>query len=668
MGRRLGATIAVVALALTAMSAFGVTELLPAQGAGLDLPADVIATGDLDRDGRLDLVVLTPTGKEVLVYLAADDAPTRLGPRMTQRFGQSLRRVAVGDLDGDGLPDLAAADAAAGGVWALLGRGDGTFRDPALIAVGTSPDAVAGADFDGRHGRDLAVADSRRGTVFVLLNDGASPPGFRQAAELQVGEHPEEVLAVDVNRDARPDVVTLNIGYARVQEVGVSRFRGMAGDVPQFEAVERVVAGEKPSQILAAELTGDGASELALLSRRAGEPDDILVVLLNDGTGRFSTTATPIRCPFFTGGAACRLFALAAADFDRNNRIDLAVALEDPRHPRGAPREVDAIQLLPGRGDGGFSFGPAFSVGEAPSALAAGNITGDCLPDLVAGSRREPTLQVLVNSFTPGLRFNGESCGRQDECVSGRCTDGRCCAVECGAGERCDLPGTEGLCRPVPPPLRPCTADRNCPDAEFPFCADGVCCNDPCPTGRCDRPGLEGLCILGSPPGTSCGDDRECESGFCSANFRCCLQRCEKGYCDEEGFCRPLGELTDICEVDEECRSGVCDTFDGICCNRRCEDLDGFCDAETGRCARSDAAGTGLAAGRRSLDDGNSCIADCDGDAAIAIAELIRVVALALGTGTSATCPGADPTTARCVSIDVIILAVKQALGGCASS
>ena len=286
----------------------------------------------------------------------------------------------------------------------------------------------------------------------------------------------------------------------------------------------------------------------------------------------------------------------------------------------------------------------------------------------MAGSRREPTLQVLVNASTPGMRFNGELCGRQDECASGRCTDGRCCAVACAAGERCDLPGTEGLCRPVPPPLRPCSADRNCPDAEFPFCADRVCCNSPCPTGRCDRAGLEGLCILGSPPGTSCGDDRECESGLCSANFRCCLQRCNEGYCDEEGFCRPLGELTDACEVDEECRSGVCDTFDAICCNRRCEELDAFCDAETGRCSRPETAAAGRVAGRPRLNAGSPCIADCNGDAAIAIDELIRLVLLALGTATSAPCPGADPTTARCVSINEIVLAVKQALTGCTSS
>jgi len=77
---------------------------------------------------------------------------------------------------------------------------------------------------------------------------------------------------------------------------------------------------------------------------------------------------------------------------------------------------------------------------------------------------------------------------------------------------------------------------------------------------------------LGIADGQPCsGDDRDCASGICGDNFVCCREVCEAGYCDRQGVCHlpvPQGEP---CLEDAECLSNVCDVFDGICCNRRCD-------------------------------------------------------------------------------------------------
>ena len=637
-----------------------------------------VTTGDLNRDGNLDVVLVTLTG-ELQIFVAAADVPSRLVQSGAIPLGISPRQAAIGDVNGDGMPDVACTDAGVQGVLILLGRGDGTFLAPYLVGdIGESPEAVAIADLDGHAGQDLLVADTTLGRVFVRLSNGTADPAFRRGPEVDVGERPEQVLAVDVNRDGRPDIVTLNLGGSSVKEVSVHLFRRLFEGFPEFERnPRRIAVGERPSNLIAAELGGDSGPDLAVINRKVGGGEEI-VVLVNGGAGTFMASPFAVGCPFFTGGAPCRLLALAAADVDRNNRLDLAVAFEDPRRFGTSASGSDALQVFAGRGDGSFVPSAVFAVGKGTAHVAAGHLTGDCLPDLLVAARHPSTLQVLVNAFTPGLNEsgNGSSCAQPDDCLSGRCTDGRCCAAACVGAERCDVAGSEGICRPVPPPIVRCDSVGDCgPPPGQPYCADGLCCDDDCRDGRCDVPGLEGLCIPSRPAGSPCEQDDECATGFCAGNLRCCLGRCEDGTCDSEGHCRPRLENGGPCLADDECRSGVCDAFDDICCNRRCDPDFEICFL-TGECrglvytpaARAHA--TPPPAGREAARAGAAatCPADCDGDHVVAIDELIRLVGVALGTGSPAACPSGPLASNRCIAIDDIVLAVTQALAGCPSA
>jgi hypothetical protein len=199
------------------------------------------------------------------------------------------------------------------------------------------------------------------------------------------------------------------------------------------------VVGEKPSGLLTAELTGDAAPDLALLNRRADDTGEV-IVLRNDGAGRYTAEATRADCPFFTGGTPCRLFALAAADFDRNNRVDLVIALEGPRRTGQPGHPRDAMQIF-ARGSARFVPGPVFAIAQSPVAVLVGKLSADCMPEVVVAGRRAPDLRVFVNASTgSGLPLgNGERCVRSADCVSGHCIDARCCAEPCAGGERCDV-------------------------------------------------------------------------------------------------------------------------------------------------------------------------------------------------------------------------------------
>src|SRR2546429_36526 len=79
--------------------------------------------------------------------------------------------VAIGDLNRDGIPDLAVANYTTGDVSVLLGVGDGTFATAVNYGAHTTPLSVAIGDLNGDGKLDLAVANYTT-DVSVLLGVG----------------------------------------------------------------------------------------------------------------------------------------------------------------------------------------------------------------------------------------------------------------------------------------------------------------------------------------------------------------------------------------------------------------------------------------------------------------------------------------------------------------
>ena len=78
--------------------------------------------------------------------------------------------MAIGDVSGDGKPDLAVANFSSNTVSVLLGNGAGGFGAKTDFATGSSSYAVAIGDVSGDGKPDLAVANYGANTVSVLLN------------------------------------------------------------------------------------------------------------------------------------------------------------------------------------------------------------------------------------------------------------------------------------------------------------------------------------------------------------------------------------------------------------------------------------------------------------------------------------------------------------------
>ncbi len=164
-------------------------------------PYDV-AVGDLDHDGVPDLAIAD--GGLLLLRGKGDGnfTQTRL------LSGAGAVRLVLADLDQDGSTDVACAGETA--LWVLRNAGDGLFAPPDFYPVDRDTWWIATGDFDGDGALDLVTSSTFTEQVIVLLNDGSG--GFSNRFKLDVLHRSWSVVTGDFNSDGYADLVTLAFG------------------------------------------------------------------------------------------------------------------------------------------------------------------------------------------------------------------------------------------------------------------------------------------------------------------------------------------------------------------------------------------------------------------------------------------------------------------------
>src|SRR5262249_44497402 len=136
-------------------------------------------------------------------------APLTLQEGGPYAVGANPQGVAVGSFYGSAAPALLTANAGSTSVSLLHGTGGQGFGPPAALAGGV-PSVAVGSDrlTNNFSRRDLAVASAISNTVKVLLSNGDGT--FQAPASYAVGMHPVALVAGDLSRDGRADLVTAN--------------------------------------------------------------------------------------------------------------------------------------------------------------------------------------------------------------------------------------------------------------------------------------------------------------------------------------------------------------------------------------------------------------------------------------------------------------------------
>jgi hypothetical protein len=375
-----------------------VPSFLPAATFPVGVHPRAVTVADFNNDGKPDLAVVnlgqfSTFQSSLSVLLGNGDGSFQ--PAVTTDILNSglglgnAQSVAVGDFNGDGLLDVAlttAGSSANPAVEVLLGNGDGSFQPNHLIlSVGQNPLSVAVGDFDGNGALDLVTANSS-GTLSLLLGNGDG--SFQPRIDLDVGAAPRAVAVGDFNGDGLLDVVT-----AQQLSDTVSVLLGN-GDGTFAPPLVFAASGQDftPESMAVTDVNGDGKPDLVIKSVSALESDAFqLGVLLGNGDGTFQT---PILGTPQPGGSG----DLALGDFNNDGLIDAAVA-----DALGA--SSGNLSVFDGNGDGTFLSLIRLDLltgGNAPEGVAAADLNGDGLVDLVAANSGDAsgTVGVLLNNST----------------------------------------------------------------------------------------------------------------------------------------------------------------------------------------------------------------------------------------------------------------------------
>jgi len=289
------------------------------------------------------------------VALAFLAAPCSASPWLMQHFstGTSFNHtLAVGDLDGDGDPDVACPNSQASAVSVLLGNGDGTLAGVTAYPTFAEPQDVVMAELTGDGLLDLATADYSSGGITLLrgLGDGTFAPRTAYAA----GAGLVALVAVDLDADSR-----LDLAISRESGNRLVVLPALAGG--GFGAPLLTSTGSGPHQVASADFDGDSALDMAVVGFAAG------TVSIHAGDG---THTMGMAMPHVCGAAP---IGLVAADLDADGTPDLLVT------------NVNAATLtvLIGRGDGTFDPPVAYPTGARPRGMDTGDLDGDGLLDVV---------------------------------------------------------------------------------------------------------------------------------------------------------------------------------------------------------------------------------------------------------------------------------------------
>src|SRR6202453_1932206 len=396
------------------------------------LYAQSLALVDLNADGKPDVVVSNQCqsnsgcqdGASTSVLLGNGDGTFRLIASYTsgssdsgELEGPSITNVMVGDVNGDGLPDVLVTNSCDGSsvcnngsVSVLLGYGDGTLQAGVIYSpAGSEAHGLATADVNGDGKPDILVASQcasnsncNNGAVSVLLNNG---DGTFQAGGTfpSGGGYTLWAASADLNGDGKADVVLMNecTSTSDCSQGSVSVLLGNGDGT--FQLPVTYATTNDGQSVALADVNGDGQ----------------LDIVLANGDGTLQPAVA-----YNSGG----IYAISVqlADMNSDGNPDIVVDNEC-----SSDCSTSAISVLLGNGDGTFQPAIATSIPQSEmwQPIVVGDFNGDHKLDVAAGGSNALLLGNGDGTFQPSRSlgasgtdtvmadFNGD--GRPDLAVGG---------------------------------------------------------------------------------------------------------------------------------------------------------------------------------------------------------------------------------------------------------
>jgi hypothetical protein len=365
-----------------------------------------VSVGDIDGDGKPDLVISNPNSHTISVFHNASVngsiTTSSFDTKVDFTINGEPQKVIVTDIDGDGKPDIIVSSSNYAKTFISI------LRNTSIKGIINASSFAAGVDFTTADASNMVIADMdgdgkpdiTSGNLSIMLNHcqpgGINADSFPEQALYSLGIYKRVYTFYDINNDNKPDII-----YSDGNGISIILNKSVAGNLSLGSpiALNNSAGG---SAIVIADIDGDSKADIITTDyeydvvhfQRNISADNNINANSFEGHVEFSSN----RAPYDAKGSS---EYLQVTDIDGDGKPDLL-------NISSGLNVVSFFRNISTANTPSYTFLDRkvdITAGTNVSGFAAVDIDGDGKPDIVAVNRDSNTFSIFRNAPTPAAVF-----------------------------------------------------------------------------------------------------------------------------------------------------------------------------------------------------------------------------------------------------------------------
>ncbi|CAF1023077.1 unnamed protein product [Adineta steineri] len=350
-----------------------------------------IATGDVNNDGKLDIVVANSGDDNINILYNFNNGNFQNKITYSTGFASHPQFVIINDFNNDNQLDIAVANTWKDNLNVFLGFNNGTFDEASVYStdVGSFPSSMAAADFNKDSRMDIIVTNQDNDNIGIFLNFNYTTFSKQTLYITDILPMPNCVVVADLNNDHQWDIVFTNRGSGNI---GV--FLGYRDGTFEKQISYQIGTTSSPTSIALGDFNND--KQLDIVVATAGTND--ITILVGYGNGTFTKENINIIYQFLSP------VSVAIADFNNDSQLDIVVL----------DQNSNSVNILLGYGNATFNRITPYILPDDsyPAWLVINDFDNDNILDIA-------TANIYANNITIIFGYGNGSFGNSTTLSTG---------------------------------------------------------------------------------------------------------------------------------------------------------------------------------------------------------------------------------------------------------